>query len=151
MEVLKEGFAELAFLIRQQVEGAPTGLGEREHPALDLTYKDTLAVVTARRWGGNHVPLCPCDAGIDLFLALKRQALSAHSFFVVAGWPVRLTNRHAWGAAALAWGVSCLSRDSRRTRLTAADFPITSEEDMEGASIPKGVALEPPPPIPLTS
>lgn len=77
------------------------------------------------------VPVAQATVGKELFHALKRTATQGRPMLRSIQFPVNINNRIAFGMASLSLG----GKDTKALPdycLSAADFPLTSEEDFDG-------------------
>ena len=95
------------------------------------------------------VPVCACTTGKELFHSLKTAGAQGRPQMRALQFPVNVTNRIAYGLAALSIGgreVKSLPEYS----LSVADFPLTSEEDFDNFVPPPDSRLEKRPRHPTT-
>ena len=107
-------------------------------------------VFIARGCDSLTVPVCACTTGKELFHSLKTAGAQGRPQMRALQFPVNVTNRIAYGLAALSIGgreVKSLPEYS----LSVADFPLTSEEDFDNFVPPPDSRLEKRPRHPVMS
>ena len=87
-------------------------------------------VFYARACDRFQVSLCPGLVGREAFHALRNLASQSRPLMRQLKYPVNLTNRIAYGKAALAIGGRC-HQSRAEWSLSAADFPQTTEEQFD--------------------
>lgn len=100
-----------------------------------------LGAYLARGWDTLTVDVCATLLGKELFTGLKRACSSARHLLQQRRFPVLITNRLAYGIAALSWG----GRDHRELppcAVSMADFTQARAEDFHEYVAPMGHKLE---------
>ena len=101
--------------------------------------------------GCDHfqVALCPAAVGKELFHALKTAGAQARPQLRALKFPATLSNRHCYGIAALQIGGKDLKQVPDYA-LSAADFPLVTEEEFDAFASPPDHKLEKRPRAPVT-
>ena len=102
---------------------------------------EELDVYLARGCDTLTVEVCAGLLGKELFHGLKRACEHAKHLMQQVRWPTTVTNRMAYGVAAMAWG----GKDHRELpawSLSAADFPRCKAEAFDGYAMPADTKLE---------
>ena len=121
------------------LDGLRKAHGDGQVPAKgtlgSLQRNEELDVYLARGCDTLQVEVCPTLLGRELFHGVRRACEHAKHLMLMVQWPTTVSNRMAYGIAALAWGGKD-HVDLPSWSLSSADFPHCKAEVFDDYAMP---------------
>jgi len=147
-EQTAEAHQQLLYVIQEGLRGRDDDKVAQLGTLAAIHRGEELDVYLTRGCDTTSVEICAGLTGRELFHGMRRACEHSKHLMLAVKCPTTISNRIAWGTAALAWG----GKDHLELpswSLSVADFPLCRGEDFDNYSMPADVKLEPRPRHPV--